>query len=127
MSVQLKIKAKHLALEPAIIRKEEDRLQRRLDWMKNDIVAGELTKEYWTLFYLKNSLESHRKCDVRNEARATHLARAYISGKKYSQAEAKCRDLDNRNLYITPRVVAMVKKYHDRKITTEDIMEWYET
>ena len=34
MSIELKIKSKHLALEPAIIRKEEDRLKARIKYYK---------------------------------------------------------------------------------------------
>lgn len=34
MSVELKIKAKHLALEPAIIRREERKLKNQFHWLK---------------------------------------------------------------------------------------------
>ena len=34
MSVELKIKSKHLALEPAIIRHEENKLLKQMKWYK---------------------------------------------------------------------------------------------
>lgn len=118
MSIELKIKAKHLALEPAIIRKEERKLRERA-------FSGRLEdKESRKLEYKAESLERHRKVDVRNESRATHLARAYITGKKYSDIERNIKDYYTRDYLITPRVVSMVSKY-SKPVKTEQIKEWF--
>lgn len=103
MSIELKIKAKHLALEPAIIRKEEQKILKQIRSGKvNDTI--ELLRKF-------NSLHDHRVWNVRNEARATHLARAYINGKAYNNVEHKVHDKSVLKCYILPRVVAMVAKY----------------
>ena len=63
---------------------------------------------------------------MRNEARATELARAYISGKPYAFVEQK-RKPENECKFrskIIQRIVAMVEKYGDRKITYDDIEKW---
>lgn len=103
MSIELKIKAKHLALEPAIIRKEEKKLLEQIRSSKcND--TAEAFRKY-------ESLVNHRKWNVRNEARATHLVRAYINGRPYSSVEHKVHDKSVLKCYILPRIVAMVAKY----------------
>ena len=71
MTVELKIKAKHLALEPQIIRLEEKKLKKRMKYHRSDDSKSSIQLE-WKL----HSLTNHRKFNVRNEARATHLARA---------------------------------------------------
>lgn len=126
MSVELKIKAKHLALEPAIIRKEEKKL-----WDKFR-KSGE--ERPWDCKHgLKATLlQSHRKNKVRLEARATHLARAFIKGMPYEVVEQNkpLAEYSYERGFVLGRIKAMVKKYHpDRfKIKSEDwdqkIDEW---
>ena len=65
--VKLKVKALSLAAESRIIKKLEHGCEDK--WGTNPI-------------YL------HRINEVRRESRATHLARAFLSGKAYSSAEA---------------------------------------
>lgn len=86
----LTIKAKHLAHESRIIRQEE-RKWRGLD---------------------KVFFSEHRRGIVRNEARATQLAIAMMTGKPYEAIERKCHDPHLLNWYIVPRVAKMVEKYH---------------
>lgn len=122
MCIELKIKAKHLALEPAIIRTEERKLKKQIKWMKklpdpkglNDLVAR------------LNSLQQHRRNNVCNEARATHLARTFIAGKPYSYAE-KSRRPDRENLFrytIIPRIAKMIEKYGSKSVTENFLAEW---
>lgn len=116
MSIELKIKAKHLALEPAIIRKEEKKILKRIRSGRcND--TAEAFRKY-------ESLHNHRKWNVRNESRATHLARAYIAGMTYSTVEKKRHNEYNFNRYIVPRILAMVQKYGDRSITEKQVLDW---
>lgn len=105
MSIELKIKSKHLALEPAIIRKEERKLQKQIKLLEaHQSNTDELQSK-------RNSLHCHRVFNVRNEARATYLARAYIEGMAYSKVEKKMKDKSYFNVYIVPRIIAMVAKY----------------
>lgn len=122
MSIELKIKAKHLALEPAIIRLEEKKLKKRMKYHRSEDQTST-----WSLEWKLRSLTNHRKIDVRNEARATHLARAYIEGKPYVQVERKRKDDYYFMKYIVPRVVAMVTKYgtkEQRTATRDTIVNW---
>jgi hypothetical protein len=105
MSIKLKIKSKHLALEAGVIRFEEQKLKRQIEWLKQH-----QKNEAW------NSLNSHRRFDVRNESRATYLARAYIEGRKYNTIEHEIKDNGTFYSYIMPRVVSMVIRYKLGKI-----------
>ena len=122
MSVELKIKSKHLGEEARIIRFEERKLERQVAWARNKHRATGSNDEYPT-HTDKNaitwsSLNHHRRWDVRNENRATFLARAYIEGKPYVSVEQK-RKPENESkfyAYILPRVTAMVAKYGATKV-----------
>lgn len=87
---KLRIKAKHLAEEARIIRREAQN------------VSG----------LEKYALNHHRTWDVRNEARATQLAYQFLRGKRtYAEIEGSNTNFDFRRMYIDHRVLAMVKKY----------------
>lgn len=123
MSIELKIKAKHLALEPSIIRCEEKKIKKQIKWARaNSKDTGALITKLW-------SLSSHRKREVCNEARATQLARVYLANKPYSSAEKK-RKADREYSFqrnIIPRIVAMIKKYgtgDQLKIDDKSIQVW---
>ena len=120
MSVELKIKAKHLALEPAIIRKEERKLRERARRKEEHSRQAD-------------SLQSHRQHVVSREARATHLARAFIKGIPYEAVEQNKPLLQDgyEKSYMIGRIVAMSMKYHpnrryDKKAGewTEEILQW---
>ena len=118
MCIELKIKAKHLALEPRIIKHEERKLKGQIKYTNGTDIS---------LIWKLNSLVSHRKWNVRNESRATELARAYLAGKPYNYVEKKRKDNVVFQLYIVPRIVAMVTKYgkgDQRRITADVIKEW---
>jgi hypothetical protein len=91
---KLKIKAKHLAEEARIIRKEEKKHHGMCKW----------------------ELQNHRKWDVRNEARATQLAIALLSGIPYENIEKNCKDIGKRDWYIAPRIAEMMQKYSNTYI-----------
>ena len=122
MSVELKIKSKHLSVEAQIIRFEECKLLKQYQWALNKHTDAGNNDMYprWNdkAFNSYCSLNKHRRWDVRNENRATFLARAYIEGVAYSSVEQK-RKPENEyrfNTFIIPRVVAMVAKYGDSKV-----------
>lgn len=118
MCIELKIKAKHLALEPNIIKHEERKLKGQIKYTKGTDVS---------LIWKLNSLTNHRKWNVRNESRATELARAYLAGKPYSHVEKKRKNDVMFQLYIIPRIHTMVVKYgkgEQRRVTVDAIREW---
>lgn len=120
MSIELKIKSKHLGLEAKVIKFEEAKLKKQLKWHSARYSPNQ--KLEWKL----NSIVNHRKWDVRNENRATFLARAYIAGVPYKTVEHK-RKPENEykfQIYVLPRVLAMVNRYHNRNVTKEGIDEW---
>ena len=141
MSIKLKIKSKHLALEPAIIRTEERKLIKQIKHYKQyhqlttDRCSYDEHPEFYKLYGQFHSLNSHRRFDVRNEARATYLARAYLEGRKYKTIEHEIKELGTFNTYILPRVVSMVIRYKlgkiekymkpdDVKAVREEIKAW---
>lgn len=115
MSVELKIKTKSLTEESRIIRKEEHKLLKTVRWNLARHRESGSNDEYEihsdTSFYKRQQLEKHRKVDVRNESRATHIARAFIAGVPYSVVENKVNDVDTFEKFILPRVVKMVMRY----------------
>ena len=125
MSIELKIKAKSLQEEARIIRKEEDKLKRLIDWVENVLFSEALDeRDTWL------SLKQHRRWDVRNEARATHLARAFLANQRYSDVEKpklNSPDTDGHLMNrIVPRITTMVNKYGRIPYTLTDshIRDW---
>jgi hypothetical protein len=120
MNVELKIKSKHLALEPKIIRIEERKLKKQIKYTR-----GTDQSLIWKL----QSLQQHRRGVVRNESRATELARTFLAGKAYSYVEKKRKPENEHNFqqYILRRVLSMVQKYGtitQRKVEIEDLKLW---
>ena len=120
MSIELKIKSKHLSEEAKIIRFEERKLLKQYQWSLDEYHKAGHNGMYprWDdkAFINFCSLNIHRKWDVRNENRATYLARAYIAGIPYKSVEQK-RNPDNEHrfqTFVLPRVFAMVVKYGPR-------------
>ena len=105
MSVELKVKSKHLSEEARIIRFEERKFRKQVDWLKSR------QQPYESQHDTMMSLKLHRRWDVRNENRATFLARAYLAGKEYKTVEHKCHDLVVLRAYVFPRVCDMINKY----------------
>lgn len=126
MSIKLKIKAKSLAEEAKIIRKEERKLKGQISWLKIQQEFANSRKDREDKLYSDYfDLHQHRTWDVRNEARATHLARGYLAGRKYSELEFQS-DLSFVNWYISPKAVTMIKKYGDPDFTRDQFKEWTE-
>lgn len=101
---KLKVKAKSLAEEARIIRREESKFHGMDKW----------------------DLQNHRKYDVRNEARATQLAIAFLKGRNYLDVEYRgIRDWNTFQVLILPRVVTMVRKYgNDKKLSYDAVRNW---
>ena len=134
MSIELKIKSKSLAAEAKIIRFEErkelNKSRYALRIARESGVNGDLNSEAYKLQNEYRSLNHHRRWDVRNESRATQLARAYLEEKPYKFVEQK-RKPENEytfQCFIVPRVTAMVSKYSnsnmEKSALKEAIQEW---
>lgn len=135
MCVELKIKSKHLGEEARIIRHEERKLKKRADYLRardgEDIYIREADVPMWKwkrteLGEVQSKLQSiaeHRRWDVRNENRATFLARAFMKGTPYSKVEQNA-DRNKLICYILPRATKIVKKYHDKNVELTDLARW---
>lgn len=112
-TVFLKVKIKSLAAEAKIIRHEEEKrkgpyvLTPRTNTQQQAQRYRRQPLDYNDIYF---ELRGHRTWIVRNEARATQLAYAYIRGRRYRQIEAKTHD-NVVNEYLLPRIVDMVRKY----------------
>lgn len=132
MSIELKIKLNSLAAESRIIKNNERRFKRacnprrfasksheRLTLSEEERVAykAEKAKRIAAMRATQwsdrarsdfNKIYLHRVLHVQPEARATHLARMFIKGAGYYEAEQTTRD---NNLPQLDRIVQMVSKY----------------
>jgi hypothetical protein len=115
MSIKLKIKSKHLSEEARIIRFEEHKLLKNVKHTRQKYIDAGHNEEfkYWLdkNHQTYSSISHHRKWDVRNEARATYIARAYLSGVPYEKVEMKRKDERLFRYHIFPRLCAMIVKY----------------
>lgn len=122
MTVELKIKSIHLGEEAKIIKRHERAMKAKAKWLRNNAQAENAAK---TAKILSN-LHEHRVKDVRNENRATFLARAYLENRAYATVEQK-RLVNKEQIFtniILPRVVKMVNKYGEQTVTLADIVKW---
>lgn len=94
----LRVKAKSLAEEARIIRREEKRARPGL---------------------LREELHRHRVMDVRSEARATYLAYGLIRGTALEKIE---RPKEPRTDVLWKRVKAMVRSYGPADRGTQDLL-----
>lgn len=105
--LKLKIKLKHLAAEQRIIKDEEYKLKSS---------AADIGP--YSPF---ESIQLHRKLDVRPEIRATHIAYGLLRGKKLNTIEQPRNQKSlTRKPYRSPdwkKVAAMLKKYGDKKLS----------
>jgi hypothetical protein len=137
MTIELKIKAKSLAVEARIIRREELKLKRTANWYTEHQQAeeGAATSQK------RQELYEHRIGIVRWESRATQLARGFIKGLAYSDMERpayktqKAGELPHEHgTRIDPytkgkligRVHKLLMKYHDKAITADAVTEWFD-
>lgn len=115
MSIKLKIKSKSLTEESHIIRHEEKKLLKQFKFNANTFkTTGHLANyNYWDdkNYDEYRSIFFHRTYGIRNEARATFLARAFISGKSYESIESKINDRRRFEVIIFPRICKLVAKY----------------
>ena len=114
MSVELKIKTKSLASEAKIIRKEERKHLANARWRRDR--QKDSGKSYGTY----NLLNIHRTRDVREEARATFLARAFIKGQSRDMVEIVAMEQGNAlHDRLMLKATGMVNRYGNGKKVAE--------
>lgn len=129
--IELKIKAKHLALEPAIIKKEERKLLKFANSMYKDDPQFKLKQ---SAGWKAASLHSHRIMKVRIEVRGTQLARAFLAGKPYSSVEHKRKpEREYEFECAVKRAKSIAKNYgplaykNDEALCSANFDEWLKT
>ena len=110
MSLELLIKAKSLADEARTIREQERKLKAK---------GLGPSREY-------QSLHLHRTGIVRDEARLTHLARAYLRKMPYTHVERTVRAENRLTEGDHKRIAAMVSKYGEVKVEWTEVWGWVE-
>jgi len=106
MSTELRIKLAHIGMEPAIIKIHEQRIKNKLAYLKRKSSNVDTSN----LFAERQRLIQHRRWNVRNDARSTHLALGFLTGMPYESLEINC-EVGKRNRHIYPKVCEMVFKY----------------
>lgn len=116
MSVELKVKAKTLATEARHISKEERKSLRMSRWDRQNNFSPAMNLTQY------NVLRDHRVGVVRPEARATHLARAYLSGRTYRSVEASTRRPVHPSVIV--KVGDMLKRF-GMDTGDENLLGWF--
>lgn len=131
MSIELKVKAYSLAEESKYIRKQENKMKNHYRWcvskQKDASESQSSRSKFWRL-------RNHRVRHIRPEARATHLARAYLKGMPRSKVEkwptaswdVKVKAMKMIKRYI-PLAVFNPKTGHLEELKYSDSMfeKWY--
>jgi len=143
-TIELKVKNKTLAAEAQIIRKEENKLRRQIDYLRvrdphcktKMVISSPPGADYnrtyyrishgWTpeakaLLDQLNGLSEHRRKDVRMERRASHLAYCFLRGTPYKKIE--------QSTHSRPKWAAverMVKRFsgEDERVVLQRFAEW---
>jgi len=121
-SVQLKVKAKSLADEARVIRKEERKM---LKHHQHGYHAGSdcFIWEPGANCGWYSNLRHHRVWDVRQEARATQIARTFLAGKSYESIEPHVTDCYAQEKALD-RAAVIVFKYGNTQLKAKYQMEF---
>lgn len=134
--IELKIKALSLTAEARIIKRLERKLKRKYPIATMDGYNPKTDKQETIIHYGPSPLlnprraeqffriQGHRLKEVREEARATHLARAFLKGKPYHEVEQKAYEFPINKLKY--KIEAMVRKYAwgDSRLVAQRFEEW---
>lgn len=133
MLVYLKVKIKSLAAEAKIIRIEEHRFRPWTARMKRRLAKSNVqpsvaaiagNREAWL------GLKDHRRFDVRNEARAAHLAYGFLRDMPYRRMEPKCHSMATQDrIQLWAKINRLVTRYgppeyRDPKEADKYIVAW---
>jgi len=113
----LKVKVLSLAEEAKIIRRLE---KRRLKYARKDKKEHKNSDLNYQIYF---GLRSHRIFNVRNEARAAHLAYGYLKGLNFQQMEQKTYSNNQPNWN---RVKKLVDSYTGPDINKSKLLNYNE-
>jgi len=141
----LRIKLKHLALEPALVKLEERKKRQSHQRWRNREYARIIEKDEglrkevetngsskklqaervpYENPWLAVEMQTHRVRVIRPEARAAQLAYAFLRGKSYDSVEPTSKYTPPMN-----RVAELVVKYGeqtDKKVALDELITWVE-
>jgi hypothetical protein len=132
----MKVRIKELAQETKFIRLEQDKIKSKQKIMPCPSMYDHIKRE-WYPKRDNNSgdwvaLESHRKVEVREAARAAQLAYGFLREISYYEIESK-RKLEKEyrfNNYIKPEIKRLAKKFgklYGKENYDEEIERWLTT
>ena len=90
-SHELRIRAKSLAAEIAIIKDEERRVIRRAKSLRDHLAMKGQRLDFYAATSAQRSLRQHRIDVVKKHSRCTNIARGFERGLAYSQIERSAR------------------------------------
>lgn len=113
MSVFLKIKLKSLAYEARTIRREERKMLKQCRWART---AEQIATRHMVVVDLdREKMHNHRTAIVRVEARATHIAYAFLRGRTFAQVEGY-----KEHTAVPPHVISKARSMLDRYGSREE-------
>lgn len=117
-AITLRIKAQSLQDEAKYIRRWERRLRRARSRAKTEQQRDVFTAQFW-------SIQEHRRKDVRNEARSTHLARMLVKGTQLARVEDPVK---TRTKINAERVATLLSSHMgiDIRVARQRVTEWVE-
>jgi len=117
MTIELKVKSKTLAQESRYIRKEEVKRRNYIRYCKRT----KSNKGSVVSAMERHQLYIHRVGVVRPEARATHLARAFIKGQAYGDVEQPKQPLQMKQMQ---RIAGMATLYSEFTVSANTVADW---
>lgn len=113
----LKVKIKSLAAEAKIIRQMANKPR----MVREEGLSVKVPCGFYYSSEMRFDLHSHRRFDVRREARSAQLAYGFLRSKSYRSMEEKCWDAPDET-----RIVEIAVKFGklDKKQAAASIKEW---
>jgi len=127
----LRVRVKELAQESKYIRFEETKIKKnKLYISKPSDVPPEKQKFQYKMYYDLCSLQSHRKFEVRNAARAAQLAYGFLRGVPYKVIEPKTYTDSYKMGQIKKEVKRLATKFGGLsygKNYDDEVESWFNT
>lgn len=120
MSTELKLYHKTLAAEARIHRAEELKLKRRAKKAK----ARGSNSAAFNLDRIREGIYSDRVVNLRKEARAVNLARAFLKDRLYLEVENSTRSSQEQMAVLAEHVFEVLWSYTGDDVSLEDIELW---
>jgi hypothetical protein len=123
-SIELKIKIKSLLAEQQIIRKEESKIIRTVDYLLSrgdEGVEYDVIGRVDSLRQTLQSIQGHRRIKIRQVLRYAGLCRAYMRNQPYRAVESKNKPGNE----VSPGLLtAELGRFFGKHIKAEDVDRW---